>query len=57
MRKDELPPDWLIQTLTRARDEVAKWPEWKKIAYRVIEDPARVEVKDQSSDAPQARAS
>lgn len=42
MRKDELPADWLVQTLTHARDQVAKWPERKKIAYRVIEDPERV---------------
>ncbi len=30
---------WLIRSLTAARAEVARWPEWKKEAMRVLPDP------------------
>ena len=30
---------WLIRGLTAARDEVARWLEWKKQAMRVLPDP------------------
>jgi len=37
----KLPEGWLMDTLERCRAEVATWPDWKKIAYRVMEDPSR----------------
>jgi hypothetical protein len=31
--------DWLVRSMTRARNDVAAWPEWKKQAMRVLPEP------------------
>jgi hypothetical protein len=41
---------WLMRSLKSASEEVAKWPEWKKRAFRVL--PEKREEMTMSSDRP-----